>query len=269
MPRVSKQSIVSKSRQRHFAVLVTATLAMFVAVASAQAQDDVPDDGALDEARAVFELGTAAYEEGRFEAALRHFQRSYELTESPDILFNVGTVADRLREDELALDAYERYLQARPDAEDREHIEGRIRILRGGVEVSDDPDPTNEPSPIVAAAQPNTPEDADEGGRLWTWIAGGTAIALGAATAFLWVDANNTYSEWEDRCAATGCTRQELDDSGGPFSQTLGNVFFGLSLAALGTAVVLFFVEGPSGEPTSAAVALEVGPSRVQFRGRF
>ncbi|MEQ9649420.1 MAG: hypothetical protein RLO52_28235, partial [Sandaracinaceae bacterium] len=68
----------------------------------------------LEQARRAFEQGRAAYESGDFETALMRFQEAHRITGNPEILYNVATSADRLRMDEVALEAYRGYLAARP-----------------------------------------------------------------------------------------------------------------------------------------------------------
>jgi tetratricopeptide (TPR) repeat protein len=71
------------------------------------------------EARFLFEAGRTAYDAGRYREALAHFQGAYDLSLRPQLLYNVGQAADRLRQDEVALDAFERYLSALPVADNR------------------------------------------------------------------------------------------------------------------------------------------------------
>ena len=85
-------------------------------------------------AKRAFLAATSAYAEGDFDTALTNFQAAYKLTHSPDILYNIATVADRMRRDEEALEAYEGYLKARPNSADREHVLGRIDALRLAIE---------------------------------------------------------------------------------------------------------------------------------------
>ncbi|MCA9529530.1 MAG: hypothetical protein KC543_05300 [Myxococcales bacterium] len=106
-----------------------------VCAAQAPATDASASPGAakLEQARRAFEAGTAAYNAGRFADALDSFQRAYDLTGNADLLYNVATVADRMRLDERALDAYQGYLAERPNSTDRENVEGRIRALRASI----------------------------------------------------------------------------------------------------------------------------------------
>ena len=102
---------------------------------------------------------------------MRFAVRSAALTGDADILYNIGQVADRLRQDEVALDAYERYLEARPDAPDRVNVEGRIRRLQQAM-ASEQGGPDG--------STPSQGRDGDERerlvGRLWTWTAAGAAV---------------------------------------------------------------------------------------------
>ncbi|MDH5670907.1 MAG: hypothetical protein OEZ06_02100 [Myxococcales bacterium] len=80
-------------------------------------------------ARERFEQGRSAYEEGRYRDAWEHFREAYLLSGRPQLLYNVGQSADRLRLDAQALDAFRLYLKHLPDAENRREVENRIRAL--------------------------------------------------------------------------------------------------------------------------------------------
>ncbi|MDQ3031874.1 MAG: hypothetical protein M3Y87_05605, partial [Myxococcota bacterium] len=106
-----------------------------------RARGAAPAEAAADprldeEARQLFLAGEAAYDAGRYEAALDYFSRAYALTGRPALLFNIGSVTERLRRDDEALRSYEAYLQAMPDAPNRPFVESRISFLRE--QVADD-----------------------------------------------------------------------------------------------------------------------------------
>lgn len=89
-----------------------------------------PDNASLDaEARGIFLAGKAAYGDARYEDALRHFKRAYELSKRPVLLFNIGQAADKLRRDQEALDAFEGYLEQVPNGEGKREAESRVRVL--------------------------------------------------------------------------------------------------------------------------------------------
>lgn len=128
------------------------------------------------QARSLFEAGRTAFESGRFEQALRHFEESYELSQRPALLFNIASAADRLQRNERALEAYRAYLEALPDAPNRELAQARIAFLEERVRAV--------PSPREAAATvidgSTTPLSADAGsgdvtGQWWFWTAIGVA----------------------------------------------------------------------------------------------
>lgn len=122
--------------QHLFLALLSALTFTLILVASAPAFADVPDTDA--EARALYEAGRIAFDQGRFEAALRYFEASYELSGRPELLFNIGTVADRLRQDKLALRAFKRFLEEVPDTSERQGVLARIRILERSVARQDE-----------------------------------------------------------------------------------------------------------------------------------
>ncbi|MCZ7677755.1 MAG: tetratricopeptide repeat protein [Sandaracinaceae bacterium] len=76
------------------------------------------------------EQGRVALREGRFEDALRLFRFAVDNGGEPTLWLDVGDAADRLRADGVALEAYERYLEVRPDAPDRVEVLARVQVLR-------------------------------------------------------------------------------------------------------------------------------------------
>ncbi len=85
-----------------------------------------------DEARAATLRATARERtrEGHLEEAFALVRSAAELTDDARVWLEVAEAADRLRLDEVALRAYETYLERRADAPDREEIEARTRVLR-------------------------------------------------------------------------------------------------------------------------------------------
>lgn len=74
--------------------------------------------------------GRVAFEAGRYRDALDHFQRAYEQTGAPIVLYNIGQAADRLRLDATTLRAFSLYLQRYPDAPNRDEVRHRMNALR-------------------------------------------------------------------------------------------------------------------------------------------
>jgi hypothetical protein len=160
-------------------------------------------------ARNIFEAGRAAYEAGRFDQALRYFQEAYDLSQRPALLFNIASAADRLQENQRAIEAYRAYLRAVPNADNRELAESRIAFLEGvlarqggGGETTTSEGGTNVATSEEAARTVVQPGQRDTGtrpsgggdvtGEWWFWtiiavvavgaivgIAAGVAVATG------------------------------------------------------------------------------------------
>lgn len=168
------------------------------------AQEATPSSAAADvEAQALFQAGSAAFAEGRYEEALERFQRAHELSPRPELLYNIAVCADRLRQDARALDAFRRYLAAAPESDRRREIEVRIRILeaelaeraRGMSEsgssepqvgAPESPRPQGGPTEptSVERSSPSSPSRGDAAGRALA-IVGGTVAGLGLVTALV------------------------------------------------------------------------------------
>lgn len=267
---------------------IAAVIALLSAAsAPGAAQDEMRDGEAQDEtrdseARGLFDAGVSAYGGGRYEEALGYFQRAYDLSERPVLLYNIGTAAERARRDEVALRAYEQYLERVPDAANRARVETRITALRALV--SAEPASAGE-APVLASAGEapvlaSAGEDfvaidveapvevsagsGDAGVAPWIVLAGGAAVMvvggvlLGVGLADqATVENPPPGASWEDSAAAY---------DRGPALLTSGAVLLpvGVAIAAVG---LVWGVAGTSGG--SGEVALRVGPSSVQVEGRF
>jgi tetratricopeptide (TPR) repeat protein len=151
-----------------------------------------------EEAKALFAAGRSAFEAGRYQDALGHFERCYEISQRAALLYNIGITHDRLRDDERALHFYDSYLAAVPTADNRVEVETRSAAIRSALErrKSASPATAAAPAPSEAAATVATPSesyspatdepaDRDEGGLLskwWFWTAVGV-VAVGAISA--------------------------------------------------------------------------------------
>ena len=127
--------------------------AFLVALAPAPARAQAPGGDAADdkEARDLFQIGKDAFDEGRFERALKYFQDAYDLSHRAALLSNIGTALDRLRRDQEAVDVYKKYLEQVPQAPNRRLIEERIRIIESALARSKPAPPPAEPIEPVAA----------------------------------------------------------------------------------------------------------------------
>ncbi len=112
------------------------------------------------------------------------------------------------------------------------------------------------------------------GGRLWTWIAAGSAVAVAGVGLGLWFAGDSDYSEWQDlqpdaaTAAANDERLTELEDS--IRAKEIGAyVSFGVAGALAVTSVVLFFVEGRGASKERRASFIDLGGVELRpFMGR-
>jgi tetratricopeptide (TPR) repeat protein len=154
------------------------------------------DGDRTEEAKALFAAGRAAFDAGRLTDALDYFERSYAISKRPGLLYNIGIVRDRLRDDERALEAYDAYLAAVPDAGNRAEVETRASAIRAALaqrkQESGTPVVVATPAEAAATVEPAPPDPltagdndqpTDDSGsvfeRWWFWTAVGAVVAGG------------------------------------------------------------------------------------------
>jgi tetratricopeptide (TPR) repeat protein len=241
--------------------------------------DDEGDSSRDEEARNLFQAGRVAFSDGRYDDAMGYFRRAYELSGRPELLYNVGTTADRLRRTDEAVEAFETFLAEVPESPNRREVESRIAILKQDIEEREAREEeearraAEDAQRARSAEAEPPPEYGPFEGRRFTWVALGlSAVTAGLATYF-WVDARNTHDDLAAGCGSTGgCTREEINASGGPRSLTLSRAFLGISLAALAGSVVLYFLEDPSRKARSRTdrdLTWGVGPGSFVLEKRF
>jgi tetratricopeptide (TPR) repeat protein len=156
----------------------------FAPIASAQQ----PLSSEEQQARSLFEAGRTAYEAGRFEQALRYFEESYELSHRAGLLFNIASAADRLQQNERALEAYRQYLREVPNAENRELAQSRIDFLEARTGGGDVPTPeeTARRDTERDSGRTDSSSGGDVTGEWWFWtliavlvVGAGVGITVG------------------------------------------------------------------------------------------
>ena len=170
------------------------------------------------EARRLYAEGKAEYAQGHYQAAVTLFERSYALSESPALLFNMAQ-AHRLAGPSHCADAvalYKSYLSALPTAENTKEVQERIDELGDCPPVADEvasapPQPTPPPAPISTPAPNNArrervvaPSSAatTRGARLPTGpvLVTGSGAALLVAGGVLYARAWSKHREAERVC---------------------------------------------------------------------
>ncbi len=223
-------------------------------------------EGAEAEARALYAAAQAAFHEGRFENSLQYFQRAYELTRRPALLYNLGVTYDRLRRDQEALDAFEQYLREEPQAPNVREVEGRVAVLRQAIArtaptpIETTPIETTpvETTPIESTPVESTPVETprvvassgDAGPGPWVVVGiGGAALVAGAV--LLGVAAADVAAvEGADRGSSWDAVRDAYERS--EAESIAGGVLLGVGAAAAAAGVV-WAIAGSSGSEVEVA----------------
>ena len=115
------------------------------------------------------------------------------------------------------------------------------------------------------AAKPKRPvsRDRGSGGRVWTWIAAGGAVALAGVGLGLWFSGDSDFDRWQELQVDASTARAneerlvELEDS--IKAKELGSyICFGVAGAVAVTSVVLFFLEGRTARSERRASSLRL-----------
>jgi tetratricopeptide (TPR) repeat protein len=82
------------------------------------------------EARSFYDRGVKLFRVKQYAAAQAAFSAALQMSNAPELHFNLAVVAERMNRTQEAVDHYRAYLAARGDAKDRERIEERIAMLQ-------------------------------------------------------------------------------------------------------------------------------------------
>ncbi len=192
------------------------------------------------QAQEIYGEGVAAFKAKDYEAALARFEAAHALDPSPVLLYNMARANEELGRPAAAATAYEAYLQAYPDAPDRDDVERRIRIMRAILGNIED---NNQQALTATSVQPQ-PTSL----RPFAY----TALGVGAAMIVVaLVGVSNLESARDDFTAAdTVKEKQQAEDAGSSAAITanVGWITGGLLLGAGG----LLWALEPDRAPISA-----------------
>jgi hypothetical protein len=221
------------------------TVALLLASTNARAED-------LEKARAYFQAGVEAYDEGRYEVALREFQHSHALSHNPELYFNMAACEEHENHFQAASLLLRQYLIEKPGADDRPKVEARIKVLEEREESIHRPT-----EPIIVhekpVQQPVTPAPATKA----NYTGGYVGLGLTGAFAIGWIGAGawavTDHGSLASGCGKTpaGCTQSQIDSLHA--GEIAADVFMGLTIAAAITTVVLFIYEAKHPRPIRAA----------------
>ncbi len=134
------------------------------------------DDPATRTAKRHFDRGQKLFTLGKFDEALDEYQKAFDASPLPDLLYNIGQCHRNLGNYEQAIFSFRRFLQLDPEAPNREKVELIIdevedKLERDGAKKRREEQKPPPPPPSASATKPIYK-------RWWFW--GGLAV-VGAA----------------------------------------------------------------------------------------
>jgi len=267
--------------RRAAALPIGAALALIALGARAEAQPS--------EAERLYQEGQEAYDEERYDAALAMWQRSYELSQRPALLFNVAQ-AYRLRDEAgdcaRAVESYRRFLQLARDSPRRATAEGWVRELEACAKATPDEPSARRPTPTDAGAAP--PEAAgaaragSEAGQIRSQAPGrgaskrvvGVIVAGGGAAAALvgvyFGDRARGLGDEVSRACADGCAWSGLSarDAEGRSAERTQWILYGVGAGGLIAGAALYYL-GARERSQAIAVAPRGGGGLLVWSRRW
>lgn len=114
---------------------------------------DLPPD-VLEASRRHYHSGATFYKQGKYAEAHVEFIAAYRLSRLPDLLFNLGRVAEKMGQPGEAAEYLDRYLREKPDAPDRREVEAEVERLRKEA----GPPPAPQAPPVTPPVTPPEPQ---------------------------------------------------------------------------------------------------------------
>jgi hypothetical protein len=223
----------------------------------------------------------------------------------PFTAFNLGRVAERSGDNELALKMFKAYLTLKPDATDREEVKIRVKNIEekiaaaqsapsteGGAEATAQPPaeppaeeltPPPPPPPPVVTRRPE-PEPESQPSRTLEWVVGGVAGATLVTGMILNLSSRSKMSSCEANATKTDAngnlnrlkTANDDCNAARPLAYW-SYAMFGIAAAGVVTDAVLLLIRNNGGgsassggnDETSVGFAPLPGGGALTARGRF
>jgi hypothetical protein len=211
-------------------------------------------------AQSHYTIASQLYGTGRFAEAAGEFELAYQASHRTELLFNIARAWEDARNDERALDAYERFQRAGAPGVDGAQVTLRVQNLRARIAARQAPPPRPPPPPPPPTPPPPT--------RSYTGpivvLAAGGAMLLGAVP--LWLTALGDFNDLALRCPERQCpSPADLTLRDGAATRALvGDVLGGLGAAAAvaGTAwLIVTLTSTPAPTPSTPRASVWCGPT--------
>ncbi len=205
-------------------------------------------DADREAAKRHFQRGRELFGSEQYQAALGEFEIARQLAAIPELDYNVGRCHDLLEHWALAADAYQRFLDGKPDAPDAPAIRDRVRLLRMRVPPTIAPPatPVEKPAPIdsptVVSAPAPEPKSRLGGAAVGVGVA---AVVIGALAAGLYGSASSDFHDLQGACAGRLCGPE--DWSSAQAKANAGYALVGVAAAVAVVDVVLWAIRARRG----------------------
>ncbi len=140
---------------------IFAALTLLLVSYQGVARGQEPSDEA---ARFHFKAGKSYFDTGDYELALREFERAYELSQRPQLHYNISVAHEKLGNLEKAIPALEKYLAEAPDVPNRQTLELRLENMKKRLEkrqeaAADEKAAAPVPVPVPTGEQAEAPSE--------------------------------------------------------------------------------------------------------------
>lgn len=278
-----------------FALLLLAPAAVRAAECPASSPEDPQERRKL--AKEWFATAENAENAGNDAEATRSYACSYKMVAHPFTAYNLGRVAERAGDSELALKMFKAYLTLKPDAQDAAEVRDKVKALEekvaagptaslpteppqtgeGTSEPSEPPPealtPPPEPKPPVVRIREPEPEPESRS-HVAEWVVGGVSVAALVGGLALNLGARSKMSSCQTN-ATSGQLGTALSDCNAAKPLAYWSyALFGVAAAGAAVDAVLLILhnsEGGSSSHDEASLGFAVlpGGGAVTARGRF
>ena len=265
-------------------IIVFVLLLLSPVLAHAQA-DTAPSPQAREQARQLFERGTLAYQQERWQDCAERFEASFVLVFAPALLYNIGVCYENAAEGESearyldrAARAFARYIREAGETLDLQDVRHHLAVVQERLQTLSQATPAPEPqavstAPVIEAAAPpmapmaptavppvTTPPVVEVAIPTHHFRFRWTAVSAGvtAASSLLSLAYGLSSRHVGDACRQSGeCSQQKIDSLNrtGNRRARMSNVFLGVSAVALAGTGLSLSLEISHGSPERASVS--------------
>lgn len=250
-----------------------------------------------EERRAVakewFARAEAAENAGNDIEAVKAYTCSMRMVAHAFTAYNLGRVAERSGDLELALKSFRAYLTLKSDAPDREEVQNRIKDLQAkvnevkeGLGAPPEPTPTEpkpevqpepiEPPPVHKAEKPvrieTEPKEAPSSNHILEWSIGGVAVAALTVGIITNVLARNSMDSCNSKADRGDLAQAKSSCDSAKTEAYTSYAMFGVAGAAAVVEGILLYrlwSKSDSSDSTSLSLGWTPGGLTVGARGRF